>query len=81
MIYSWIEFDGSMYLQQNAIDGIGSLIEFLGSRTEGEPINGICLNHWRTAENRITAAYSAAVFMEGFIKPKDFTLTIPERLG
>jgi hypothetical protein len=65
MVYSWLEFDGLMYLQQNGIRGIRSLIEY------GEDINGldqiqsICFNHWRTAENKITARYAAESTLYG----------------
>ena len=59
MIYSWIEFDGNMYLQQNSSDGIEQLMQHLKETSGGESIHGVCLNHWRTAENIVTINYAA----------------------
>jgi hypothetical protein len=65
MVYSWLEFDGSMYIQQNGIRGIRNLIEY-GENINGlDPIQAMCFNHWRTAENRITARYSAEATLYG----------------
>ncbi len=55
MYYSWAEFDGNMYIQQLSTNGIEKLL----SLTDAESIFGFCINHWRTAENRITIAYAA----------------------
>ncbi|MBZ0287871.1 MAG: hypothetical protein K8I30_09680, partial [Anaerolineae bacterium] len=72
MVYSWIEFDGTMYLQQNALTGIRQLIQ-LGRETNGEqPINGISLNHWRTAENRTCIRYAALALLQGAIAENAF---------
>ncbi|MBO5649179.1 MAG: hypothetical protein J6S76_04635, partial [Clostridia bacterium] len=60
LIYTWIEFDGNMYLQQNSSNGIQDLLEHVSSITEGRQIYGICCNHWRTAENEIVAGYAAS---------------------
>lgn len=65
LIYSWIEFDGNMYLQQNSCDGIQQLMETAKANLQATSIYGMCLNHWRTAENTFTIAYSA----ETMIKP------------
>ncbi|MDR1939031.1 MAG: hypothetical protein LBQ73_11130 [Tannerellaceae bacterium] len=65
MVYSWLEFDGIMYIQQNGIRGIRNLIEY------GENINGLesfkamCFNHWRTAENVVTARYASEATLLG----------------
>lgn len=59
LIYSWIEFDGNMYLQQNSNKGIQAILERTAKITRGEPIYGICFNHWRTAENEVVAGYMA----------------------
>lgn len=59
LIYSWIEFDGNMFLQQNGNKGIQAILERTAQISKGAPIYGICLNHWRTAENEITAGYMA----------------------
>lgn len=57
LLYSWIEFDGNMYLQQNSSDGIEDLLSL--AQKDCNSIYGLCLNHWRTAENRGTIAYAA----------------------
>lgn len=59
MIYSWIEFDGNMYLQQNSNKGIETILKQTSELTAGEPIYGMCFNHWRTAENEVVAGYFA----------------------
>lgn len=72
MIYSWIEFDGTMYLQQNAVKGIHQLIRLGQTVNDSAPIYGICLNHWRTAENRTPARYAAMAFLDGSLEPETF---------
>ena len=59
MLYSWAEFDGNMYIQQNSSDGIQKLLELCRETGSGASIHGICLNHWRTAENSLTISYAA----------------------
>lgn len=59
MLYSWIEFDGNMYIQQNSCGGIQKLLEFCRETSSNPSIHGICLNHWRTAENTLTISYAA----------------------
>jgi hypothetical protein len=72
MIYSWLEFDGLMYIQQNGIRGIRNLIEY-GENINGlGPIQSICFNHWRTAENVITARYAAESTLYGAQDETDF---------
>ncbi len=61
MIYSWAEFDGSMYVTQVETKGIEKLISLSKTRD----MYGICLNHWRNAENRLTIEYAS----EAFIRP------------
>ncbi|MBO6053417.1 MAG: hypothetical protein J6Q17_06735, partial [Clostridia bacterium] len=55
MFYSWAEFDGNMYLEQLSTDGI----EKLAALPPAESSYGFCINHWRTAENRLTISYAA----------------------
>ena len=59
LIYSWIEFDGNMYLQQNSNKGIEALLAQTCAVTAGKSVYGMCFNHWRTAENEIVAGYMA----------------------
>lgn len=65
LVYSWIEFDGNMYLQQNSCDGIEKLMNMAKVQSKSQTIYGMCMNHWRTKENLITIAYAA----ECMIKP------------
>ena len=51
-IYSWVEFDGSMYLQQNPIIGLNQNIKEFGTKTAD-----MCVNHWRNQENRTSLLY------------------------
>ena len=72
MIYSWLEFDGLMYLQQNGISGIRSLIEYGEDINELDQIQAICFNHWRTAENKVTARYAAESTLYGALDESTF---------
>ena len=80
MIYSWMEFDGNMYLQQNGNRGIQELLQRTAQITGGAPIYGICLNHWRTAENEITAGYMARASVR-FETASEFYGTYARKLG
>jgi hypothetical protein len=81
MLYGWIELDGAMYLQQNAVAEIQFMIEDALDRLQGEPVHGICFNHWRTAENRITARYAAEATLMGPIPMIRFYHAYADRLG
>ena len=59
LVYSWLEFDGNMYLLQNGSDGIDRLADLCARAADGQSVFGACFNHWRTAENELTAAYMA----------------------
>lgn len=71
MIYSWIEFDGNMYLLQNGCDGAEKTAKLFSKVCGDIQPYGICMNHWRTAENEITAGYDSKAFVE-YIKPYHF---------
>ena len=81
VFYSWVEFDGLMYLQQNPVVGIGQLIEEGRRLSGGAPLYGVCWNHWRTAENRTSIGYAAAAMVEGPIPPEDFYRRYGRALG
>ncbi|WP_223552218.1 hypothetical protein [Aestuariivivens sp. NBU2969] len=72
VIYSWIEFDGMMFLQQNGVSGIMSTIDYASKQSSDGTVNAILYNHWRTAENYITARYASESAIKGAIKPSDF---------
>lgn len=80
MLYSWIEFDGNMYLLQNSCDGIEELLILSRELSGGESINGICPNHWRTAENSLCIAYTARA-LDTLISPRDFYKEYAGRCG
>lgn len=72
LIYSWIEFDGTVYLLQNSVKGIAQLID-LAAETRGDlPIPALAFNHWRTAENRTSLRYAAHSLVSGPTAPDDF---------
>jgi hypothetical protein len=70
--YSWAEFDGLMYLQQNPVEGIRRLIAETRRLSGERAVPAILWNHWRTAENRTALAYAALASIEGPLPPEDF---------
>jgi hypothetical protein len=55
-VCNWLEFDGTMYLQQNGVPGLERLFANLQDR-----VRGMAFNHWRTAENQLVARSSSTV--------------------
>lgn len=80
-IYSWIEFDGLMYLQQNAINGIYKLSYTLNNKYPDKQIQSICYNHWRTSENRITSRYVSDVTIDSGLSPEKFYCDYGNKIG
>ncbi|MEY3577824.1 MAG: hypothetical protein RL394_1409, partial [Bacteroidota bacterium] len=80
-VFSWLEFDGLMFTQQNPIAGIESLVNDLRNRNKGQQVNAIIFNHWRTAENRTAAKYAALTSMLGPIEKNDFYASYAKKLG
>lgn len=80
-LYSWIEFDGLMYLQQNAIAGIGTLLDEMDTLGKNGQLHSVCFNHWRTAENRTTFRYAAETTLESVSSPAVFYAKYAIRLG
>lgn len=72
MLYSWIEFDDNMHLQQNSVVGTQQLLSFATEQDGGQQVEGIALNHWRTAENHVCIAHAAQAFLRGPFDPIDF---------
>jgi len=72
MLYSWIEFDGYMFLQQLAGTGVYKAIDdeqkVLGA---GQPVFGILYNQWRTGENFLSFRYTALASLDK-PAPQDF---------
>jgi len=80
MIYSWIQFDGLMYLQQNPVVGIRSLIADNLKINHNKPLYGICWNHWQNYENRTAARYASEAMIEGPIPVRTFYESQAKRL-
>ena len=82
MVYSWIEFDGIMYLQQNELRGIRRLLEYAEDvNGPGNPIGSVCFNHWRLAENRVTMRYAALSTLYGAMDESVFYADYARGLG
>jgi hypothetical protein len=82
MVYSWIEFDGIMYLQQNELRGIRRLLEYAEDvNGPGNPIGSVCFNHWRLAENRVTMRYAALSTLYGAMDESVFYTDYARGLG
>ncbi len=75
-IYSWLEFDGTMYLQQNGVPGLERLLIGLGDK-----VQGMAFNHWRTAENQLVARYAADACLHGSIPALEYYADYAEALG
>jgi hypothetical protein len=80
-IYSWLEFDGMMFQQQNGIDGIYNLLKYREDGFPKEQLYAVAFNHWRTAENKITARYAALSTLFGAIEPTGFYVEYAQRIG
>lgn len=80
-IYSWIEFDGLMYMQQNAIDGLERLFGHVERLGGGEMLHSICFNHWRSAENRTTFRFAADACLSRGVSRGAFYEEYARRLG
>ena len=74
-------FDGLMYLQQNAIEGINGLFAYTDRLMGDEQLPSVCFNHWRTCENRVTARFASEVVLNGSMRLDDFYLAYARRLG
>lgn len=71
-VFSWIEFDGLMFTQQNPIAGIESLFRHLDTIKGKNQANSILFNHWRTAENAIAARFASLSSLHGPIARQEF---------
>ena len=80
-IYSWIEFDGLMYLYQNSVNGNYNLMSHLESVASDEQVVSVLYNHWRTAENRTSARYAMQQTLRGSYMPATFYADYARRLA
>lgn len=79
--YSWFEFDGMMYHQQNSLTGARQAVAVARSGNAGGRVAGIAFNHWRTSENRLTIGYGLAVCIDADLDPADFSRRHAAALG
>ncbi|HBY53555.1 MAG TPA: hypothetical protein DEH15_14080 [Marinilabiliales bacterium] len=79
-VYSWIEFDGLMYLQQNSINGNAKLMDNINQLENGQQYS-LLFNHWRTAENRTSARFASEVTLFGSTNVNEFYRQYADRLG
>ncbi len=81
MMYSWLEFDGLMFVQQNGLTGIRMLIEDAQKTLRGKPISAVCFNVWRTGENRTTARFASLITLYGKFRENEFYNNYAFRMG
>lgn len=81
IIYTWVELDGMMYIQQNGISGIQNTVKQATENSSDHRANAILFNHWRTAENKVTARYAAMSTLYGHVNPNRFYTEYAEGLG
>ena len=81
MVYSLLEFDGIMFLQQNSINGIRNMIEYGETVNGRQPVQSMCFLHWRTAENQITARYASEATLFGSLDEATFYTRYAQAYG
>ena len=81
LMYSWLEFDGLMFVQQNGLTGIRMLIEDAQKTLRGKPISAVCFNVWRTGENRTTARFASLITLNGKLRENEFYNNYAFRMG
>lgn len=80
VLHSWVEFDGNMYISQNAANAIGRMCRWIQEYTGAASVHALYFNHWRTEENRVALAYTAAC-TETPVDVKSWYASYSERLG
>ena len=80
-LYSWVEFDGQMYIQQNHVEGIDDLLTQMDVTAPGVQHGSLLFNHWRTAENRTSFRYAAEATLMSNRHQDDFYKEYAKRLG
>lgn len=63
-LYSWVEFDGYMFMQQFAGSGVYNAITNEQAILGDQPVFGILYNHWRSGENFMSFRYAALASLE-----------------
>ncbi|MEI7436043.1 MAG: hypothetical protein WCL16_04455 [bacterium] len=80
-LYSWVEFDGLMYNQQNSLRGSKEAVDLALAGLAGGRMAGLDFNHWRTAENRAAIRYAAQVCIDPSVTPAAFCHDYGRALG
>lgn len=80
-LYSWVEFDGLMYNQQNSLRGSKEAVDLGRAGLNGGQMPGLDFNHWRTAENRTAIRYAAQVCLDPALTPAGFCHDYGRALG
>lgn len=80
-LYSWVEFDGQMHIQQNHVGGIDDLLTQMDKTAPGVQHHSLLFNHWRTAENRTSFRYAAEATLQGDRHGEAFYREYAQRLG
>lgn len=79
-IYSWIEFDGLMYLYQNSISGNEKMMKWLSDSSDNT-VSSILFNHWRSAENRTSARFATEATLDATVSAERFYRAYANRLS
>jgi hypothetical protein len=61
-----------MFLQQNASSGISALLKQYISVSPSHRAEAVLFNHWRTAENKVTAKFAAEASLNAALTPQEF---------
>lgn len=80
-LYSWTEFDGQMFIQQNHVKGIDDLLSQMDATAPGVQHRSLLFNHWRTAENRTSIRYAAEATLMGGRHREEFYRDYAAGLG
>lgn len=80
-LYSWVEFDGQMYIQQDHVEGINDLLEQMDATAPDTQHHSLLFNHWRTAENRTSFRYASEATLMRDRHQDEFYKEYAQRLG
>ena len=80
-LYSWVEFDGQMYIQQDHVEGIDDLLKQMDATAPDTQHHSLLFNHWRTAENRTSFRYASEATLMRDRHQDDFYKEYAQRLG
>jgi len=79
-VYGWIEFDGTLFLQQGECGSVYGLMKLLAQRQQGQ-VHSVLFNVWTVANNATTFRYVAIASAEDIKYPKTFYTDYARQLG